>query len=146
MVKQTKMPDFTDHLKPAHDGGAIIAAERARSNINADELSKHLLSQSGFLERQERVVSVLEKEPLFSKKQQLNLSRPDRYHLGLARAKALRRLVKKHGWDHEDYCMAEYLTDEMSPFHLQMTMFSNTVQEQASDEQKAYWLPKIASW
>jgi len=140
------MSDFTDHLKPAHDGGAIIVAERGRSNINADELSKHLLSRNGFLERQEKVVSVLEKEPLFSKKQQLNLSRPDRYHLGLARAKALRRLVRKHGWDQEDYRMAEYLTDEMSPFHLHMNMFSNTVQEQASDEQKAYWLPKIASW
>ena len=140
------MPDFTDHLKPAHDGGTIIATERARSNINIDELSKHLLSRNGFLERQESVVSVLEKEPLFSKKQQFNLSRPDRYHLGLARAKALRRLVKKYGWDHEDYRMAEYLTDEMSPYHLHMSMFFHTVQEQASDEQKAYWLPKIASW
>lgn len=146
VASQTKMPDFTDHLKPAYDGGAIIAAERARSNINVDELSKHLLSRDGFLERQERVVSVLEKEPLFSKKQQLNLSRTDRYHLGLARAKSLRRMVRKYGWDHEDYRIAEYLTDEMSPYHLHMTMFSNTVKEQANDEQKAYWWPKIASW
>ncbi len=140
------MPNFTDRLQPSHDGGTIIAAERARSNINVDELSEHLLSRNGFLERQERIVPVLENEPLFLKKQQSNLSRPDRYHLGLARAKALRRLVKKHGWDHEDYRMAEYLTDEMSPYHLHMSMFSNTVHEQASDEQKAYWWPRIESW
>jgi len=140
------MPDFTDNLKPAYDGAAIIAAERARSSIDVDELSRHLLSRNGFLERQARIVTILEKEPLFSKQQQLNMSRPDRYHLGLARAKALRRLVKKHGWDDEDYRMAEYLTDEMSPYHLHASMFSNTVKEQASDEQKAYWWPKVESW
>lgn len=140
------MPDFTDHLKPAFDGAEIIAAERARSGIDVQELSKHLLSRDGFLERQARIVAILEKEPLFSKKQQLNLSRPDRYHLGLARAKALRRLVKKHGWDQEDYRMAEYLTDEMSPYHLHASMFSTTIKEQASDEQKAYWWPKVEGW
>jgi acyl-CoA oxidase len=140
------MPDFTDNLKPSYDGGAILKEERDRSSISVDELSKHLLSRDDFLERQKRVVSVLEQEPLFSKKQQLNLSRPERYHLGLARAKALRRLVKKHGWDHEDYRMAEYLTDEMSPYHLHMTMFATTVKEQASDEQRKFWWPKIESW
>lgn len=140
------MPDFTDNLKPAHDGATIIEAERARSRIDVDELSEHLLSRDGFLERQARIVTILDKEPLFSKKQQLNLSRPDRYHLGLARAKALRRLVKKHGWTHEDYRMAEYLTDEMSPYHLHASMFSTTIREQASDEQKAYWWPKVESW
>jgi acyl-CoA oxidase len=140
------MPDFTDHLKPSYDGGAILKAERDRSPIDVNELSKHLLSRDGFLERQNRIVPILESEPFFSKKQQLNLSRPERYHLGLARAKALRRLVKKHGWDHEDYRMGEYLTDEMSPYHLHMTMFATTVREQGSDEQRQYWVPKIESW
>ncbi|OCK85349.1 acyl-CoA oxidase [Lepidopterella palustris CBS 459.81] len=140
------MSDFTDNLKPRHDGAATLTAERNGSLISSDELSKHLLSRDGFLPRQARIVEILEKEKLFSKNQQLNLSRPERYHLGLARAKALRRMVEKHGWDHEDYRMAEYLTDEMSPFHLQMTMFATTVREQASEEQKAYWMPKILDW
>lgn len=140
------MPDFTDNLKPSYDGGVILKQERERSSISVDELSKHLLSRDDFLERQKRIVPVLESEPLFNKKQQLNLSRPERYHLGLARAKALRRLDKKHGWDHEDYRMAEYLVDEMSPYHLHMTMFATTVKEQGSDEQRKYWMPKIESW
>jgi acyl-CoA oxidase len=140
------MPDFTDKLKPSYDGGAILKEEREKSSISVDELSKHLLSRDDFLERQKRIVPILERAPLFSKKQQLNLSRPERYHLGLARAKALRRLVKKHGWDHEDYRMAEYLTDEMSPYHLHMTMFATTVKEQGSDEQRKFWWPQIESW
>lgn len=122
------MTDFTDNLKPRYDGAAILNAERNASPLNVDELSGHLLSRDGFLARQEKVLAVLRKEKLFRKEQQLNLSRPERYHLGLARAKAIQRLVRREGWDHEDYKMAEYLNDEMSPFHLHMTMFGTQVQ------------------
>lgn len=70
------MPDFSDNLRPLHDGAEILTKERARSQINVDELAKHLLSRDGFLERQARVTKVLESDSLFSKKQNLNLSRP----------------------------------------------------------------------
>lgn len=141
------MPDFTDNLKPASpDGPETLQKERSGSKLNSDELAKHLLSRNNFLERQKRVVSVLQSDPLFNKKNQLNLSRPDRYHLGLARAKAMRRLVKKHGWDEEDFKIAEYLTDEMSPYHLTHTMFITSIREQSDAAQKAYWLPKVEAW
>src|ERR1700722_11466189 len=141
-----RMADFSKTLKPQYDGSAILQAERTGSNISIDELSNHLLSRNDFLHRQDRIVRVLENDPLFSKAQQLNLSRPDRYHLGLARAKALRRLTVKHGWDMEDFKMAEYLTDEMSPYHLQFSMFATTVREQASEEQLREWWPRIVNY
>lgn len=78
------MSDFTDNLKPLYDGEKTLKDERARSQINVDELAKHLLSRDGFHERQQRVTKILEAEPLFSKKQNLNLSRPVRLcHLPL---------------------------------------------------------------
>lgn len=117
------MPDFTDHLKPAHDGTATLQTERDNSAIDVPQLAEHLLDRDGFLERQEKVLKVLRSEKLFNKDQQLNLSRPERYHLGLARAKAIKRLSRREGWDQADYQMAEYLNDEMSPYHLHMTMF-----------------------
>lgn len=117
------MPDFTDHLKPAHDGTATLQAERDGSAVNAMEFAIHLLGRDGFLERQERVLKILKKEKLFNKDQQLNLSRPERYHLGLARAKAIQRIIRREGWNREDYTMAEYLNDEMSPYFLHMSMF-----------------------
>lgn len=122
------MTDFTDILKPRYDGAAILKAERSASAVNVDELSKHVLSRDDFLERQQKVLAELRKDKLFNKDQQLNLSRPERYHLGLARAKAIQRLGRRQGWDHEDYKMAEYLNDEMSPFHLHMTMFGTQAQ------------------
>jgi acyl-CoA oxidase len=117
------MSDFTDHLKPQYDGAATLRNERTGSSIHVDKLAKHLLSRDGFLERQDKVVEVLSRDKLFNKDQQMNLSRPERYHLGLARAKAIQRIIRREGWDHEDYRMAEYLNDEMSPYHLHMTMF-----------------------
>jgi acyl-CoA oxidase len=121
------MSDFTDQLRPARDGTATLQAERDGSAINVIDLARHLLARDGFLDRQEKVLRVLRKEKLFDKDQQLNFSRPERYHLGLARAKAIQRIIRREGWDHEDYKMAEYLNDEMSPYHLHMSMFGQLV-------------------
>ncbi|KAF2471715.1 acyl-CoA oxidase [Lindgomyces ingoldianus] len=141
------MLDFTDKLKPQYDGAATLQAERNASTINVDELAKHLLSRDGFLERQERILRVLEKEKIFKKDHQMNLSRPERYHLGLARAKAVQRIMRKYSWTtSEDYKMFEYLVDEVSPYHLHLTMFATTVREQGSEAQKKYWMPKILNY
>lgn len=115
--------DFTDHLKPAYNGTAALQAERDGSSVDVAELTRHLLGRDGFLERQEKVLQVLKKEMLFSKDQQLNLSRPERYHLGLARAKAIQRLIRRECWSQEESHMAEYLNDEMGPYFLHMSMF-----------------------
>lgn len=117
------MAYFVSTLAPRYPGDAILGAERAASGLDSAALSRHLLVRDNFLARQERVLNVLRAERLFRKEYVMNLSRPERYHLGLARAKAIRRLGKKHDWDHDDYNMAEYLNDEPSPFFLHMTMF-----------------------
>ncbi|KAJ5577106.1 Acyl-CoA oxidase [Penicillium sp. DV-2018c] len=141
------MPDFTDNLRPSQpDGPTTLAREREQSNVSTEELGQHLLAHDGFLERQSRILSILQQEPLFNKDKQQNLSRPDRFKLGLARAKLVRRLADKHGWNYDDYKMAEYLIDDVSPYYLHMEMFVTTVREQGSEEQRAYWLPLIESW
>lgn len=141
------MVDFSGELKPADPQGPdILARERARSNVNVEQLAEHLLHRNDFLRRQKKVLEVIEGRPKFCKKNQLNLSRPDRYHLGLARAKELRRLSLKHGWDIEDYKMADYLTDEMAPYALQTLMFATSIREQCNEEQRKYWLPKVEQW
>ena len=140
------MSDFTSALKPAYpDGTAALAKERSESLVDVLDLSRQLLGEK-FLERQSRIVAVLQEDALFSKTNQMNLSRPDRYHLGLARAKALRRLSDKLLWDEEDYKFAEYLVDDVSPYFLHLTMFATTIREQGSEQQKAYWMPKIEKW
>lgn len=141
------MPDFSDDLRPSQpDGPSILAHERSQSNLSVQELGQHLLSSDGFLERQSRILSIIEKDPMFSKETQLHLSRADRFKQALARAKYLRRLAVKQNWDQEDHRMAEYLVGDVSPYFLHMEMFVTTVREQGSEEQQAYWLPLIESW
>lgn len=138
------MPDFTDNLKPASpDGATILARERSQSNVPEQELSKHLLSRDDFQGRQQKILKILEKDPLFKKTKQFNLSRPERYQLGLARAKKLRRYEDQYGWNSQDVSMAQYLCDDVSPFMVHYAMFVTTVREQASEEQRKYWMPKI---
>lgn len=142
-----RMKDFSDKLKPASPTGPeILREERGQSNVPIEELANHLLSRNDFLNKQAAVLPVLEKDPLFSKAKQQNLSRPDRYHLGLARAKKLRRLAEQHNWDEEDVIMSKYLCDDVSPYMVHDSMFPTTVREQGSEEQRKYWLPKIEKW
>lgn len=141
------MTGFPDNLKPSEPNGpSILEKERKNSQVSVTEIANHLYAHNGFLERQSRVLSLLLKEPLFSKVQQAQLSRIDRFKLAVARGKLIRRLQDVHQWSLEDYKMAHYLVDEPTPYHLHMQMFRTTILEQASDEQKAFWLPKIESW
>lgn len=141
------MPDFTDRLRPSQpDGPSTLAREREQSNISVDELGRHLLADNGFLERQARILPIVQREALFSKEKQQNLSRPERFKLGLARGKLLRRLADKHDWGNLDYKMAQYLVDDVSPYMLHTEMFITTVREQASKHQQAHWMPLIESW
>lgn len=138
------MPDFTDNLKPASpDGPEILMKERSQSDVPVEELAQHLFSRNDFLGRQERVLKILEKDPLFNKTKQLNLSRPERYQLGLARAKKLRRYADEYRWDAEDISMSQYLCDDVSPYMVHYAMFVTTIREQGDEKQRAYWLPKI---
>jgi acyl-CoA oxidase len=139
--------DFTSTLRPHANanGSEILASERQRSNINSDELSNHLFGAE-YLNRQQRVVEILQKERVFSKSNQANLSRPDRYKLGLARGKRMRQLMDKHNWNEEDLLMAEYLTDDIMPYHLHLSLFNSAMREQTSDSQRAYWIPQMESW
>ncbi|ODH48455.1 hypothetical protein GX48_05432 [Paracoccidioides brasiliensis] len=138
--------DFSAALKPAApDGATILANERARSSIPVHELSQHLLT-SEYLEQQNRVLNVLESDPLFKKTNQANLSRPDRYLLALARSKRIRQFQDKFRWNNDGYSMAASLCDDVLPYHLHTSMFTTTVAQQGSEAQKAYWMPKIEAW
>ncbi|KAL4945271.1 hypothetical protein BDV06DRAFT_231432 [Aspergillus oleicola] len=141
------MPEFTDNLRPGEPSGpSLLAHERAQSPIAVDILAHHLLSHDNFLVRQSRVLQIVASHPLLQKSQQANLSRPQRFKLALARAKILRRLADEHAWAPSEHEMAEYLVDDVSPYMLHMGMFITTIREQASHEQRKYWLPKIEKW
>lgn len=142
----TRDDSWVNNLKPASpDGATTLAAERGRSGIDVKVLGKYLLGE-GFLERQARILPLILKDRLFSKELQANFGHPERYKLGLARAKRLRQMADKYKWDDEDHEMAKYLVDDVSPYQLHQTMFRQTLLEQTSPEQKEYWMGLHDSW
>ncbi|CAH0058043.1 unnamed protein product [Clonostachys solani] len=137
---------WVDQLKPSlPDGPSTLAHERGGSSIDVDAFAQHVLGGE-YLQRQQQVLEILQKEKVFSKEKQANLSRPERYMLGLARGKRMRQLQDKHGWSDDDHEMAKYLVDEISPFQLQNTMFRQTLREQTDEAQRAYWLRRCEDW
>jgi acyl-CoA oxidase len=117
--------------------------KRQKSSVSVDELSKQLLSRNQFLERQSRILKLIENDPLFSKREQLDVSRVERFKVALARNEKMRRLATQHSWDLEDYKIAEYLVDEMSPDYLHYGMFATSVRQQGSSEQIKEWMADI---
>ena len=141
------MADFSDELRPANPQGPdILAKERNKSSIKVHQLASHLLHRGGFLQRQEKILNILKDHVVFSKRNQLNLARPDRYHLALARSKQLRRLSLQHDWNADDHKMAQYLVGEVAPYALHTVMFATSIREQCNEEQLKVWMPRVESW
>lgn len=138
--------DWVDRLVPGGPSGPqSIAAERARSAVDTDALADHIMGPE-YLARQQRILDVLTKDKLFSKENVYNLSRPDRYKLGLARGKRMRQLHNALRWSDEDHDMAKFLVDEISPYQVHTTMFQQTLREQTTDAQRAEWLKAAEDW
>jgi acyl-CoA oxidase len=54
--------------------------------------------------------------------------------------------MDEHNWNEDDLLMAEYLIDDILPYHLHLSLFNSAMREQTSDSQRAYWIPKMESW
>jgi len=86
-----------------------------KSWISVGQLADDLFGHA-YLERQKRVLNIVQDEYVFPKTNQASLSRPDRYALGLARGKRMRQLMDIHKWSEDDLLIAEYLIDDVQPF------------------------------
>ncbi|KAF2471649.1 acyl-CoA oxidase [Lindgomyces ingoldianus] len=135
-------PDWVKQLKPsAPHGSGLLAAERAKSNLPVGRLSELLFTKE-VLNRKQRVLDVLKSEKVFDKSQNYFAGRIDRFGTALARAKKLRNLRLKHGWDLEDFRTANELVSEPGPYALHDSMFLVTIKEQGTPEQHDLFLKK----
>jgi acyl-CoA oxidase len=116
-------PQWVKDLKPSPPQGTdLIQAERNKSKISVEKLSDFLFSKE-VLERQERILKILQAEKVFDKSQNYFDGRVERFKTSLARAKRLRQLQVKHKWDREDYMVANELISEPTPYGLHASMY-----------------------
>jgi acyl-CoA oxidase len=116
-------PQWVKALKPSGpQGGELLAAERDKSKIDVEKLSNFLFTKE-VLDRQDRILKILQAEKVFDKSQNYFDGRVDRFKTSLARAKRLRQLQVKHNWDREDYTCANELISEPTPYGLHASMY-----------------------
>lgn len=116
-------PDWVKALKPAGpQGSELLAQERAQSNVNVEKLSE-LLHSKGSLERQQRLLKMLQPEKVFDKSQNHTLGRVERLQRSLAKAKRLQQLAEQNKWNMEELMTANDLIGEPTPYGLHASMF-----------------------
>lgn len=116
-------PQWVKDLKPSPPQGTdLLAAEREKSKVSVDKLSTFLFTKE-VLERQDRILEILQAEKVFDKSQNYFDGRVDRFKTSLARAKRLRQLQVKHSWDREEYMCANELISEPTPYGLHASMY-----------------------
>jgi acyl-CoA oxidase len=105
-------PQWVKDLKPSPpQGGDLLKAEYAKSKISVEKLSNFLFTKE-VLDRQQRILKILQADKIFDKSQNYFDGRVDRFQTSLARAKRLRQLQVKHSWGEDEYRVANDLISE----------------------------------
>lgn len=119
--------DIPSHLSvPGTSGGRLLEIERSKASFSSKDLARFLLGQEE-LDRQARLLAIIEAEPAFRKAHLAYLSRTDRFAAGVAKEKRFVQLAREHQWDDKDATMAEELIDMPAAMGLHKSMFMGNV-------------------
>jgi acyl-CoA oxidase len=119
----SKTPQWVKDLTPsAPQGSDLLAAERDKSKLSVDKLSNFLFTKE-VLERQQRILNILQSDPVFDKSKNYFDGRVDRFKTALARSKRMRQLEVKHKWTRDELMTANDLISEPGPYGLHASMF-----------------------
>ncbi|MCJ1308408.1 fatty-acyl coenzyme A oxidase [Agyrium rufum] len=139
-------PSWVQKLTPsAPQGSELLEKEREQSNLSVEKLSNYLFTKD-VIDRQAKLLKILEAEKVFDKTNNYFDGRIDRLKTSLARAKRLRQLYVKHKWTQEEYQMANELISEPTPYGLHASMFLITLRDQGTPEQHELFLKKAENY
>ena len=79
---------FPDLPMPAPSGEEILARERSKATFDCDELARYIHGDE-YLERQERLLQILQNEPLFDKSEVYYQGREAKFRSSMAKAKRM---------------------------------------------------------
>ncbi|KAL8283794.1 hypothetical protein RQP46_005226 [Phenoliferia psychrophenolica] len=127
------------HLEePSPKGSDLLTKERRQASFSSQALARHVHGAE-HLERLERILPMVQDEPVFDKSRHHYLGRTEKFRVGLAKEKRLIQMVKEKKWDAPDAAMAEWLIDFRAAYSVHKTMFIKTLENQTTPEQKKLW-------
>ncbi|EDN10338.1 predicted protein [Histoplasma mississippiense (nom. inval.)] len=127
------VPDWVKALKPTSpQGSELLQQERDSSNVSVDKLAE-LIHTKDVLDRQQKILAIMEKEKVFDKSQILSMGRVERLTESLGKAKRIQHLRKQHKWTDDEFIMANDLLSEPTPYALHASMFLKSVHARTSE-------------
>lgn len=136
------VPDWVQQLKPtAPTGTDILGDERAKSNVNVEQLAEFLFEKKT-LQQQDKILKILSSDKVFDKSKDYYRGREDRIFQALARGKRLEQLSQEHKWSQDELAQANNLLSEVTPLAMHYKMFMPTIREQGTPEQHKLFLEK----
>ncbi|ROW15264.1 hypothetical protein VPNG_03088 [Cytospora leucostoma] len=136
------IPDWVQQLKPtAPTGTDILGEERAKSNVNVEQLAEYLFDKKSLRQRDD-ILKILSSDKTFDKSEDYYRGREDRIFQALARGKRLEQLSHKYKWSQDELAQANTLLSEVTPLAMHYKMFMPTIREQGTPEQHKLFLEK----
>jgi acyl-CoA oxidase len=96
-------------------------------------------------ERRKSILEAFTSNPIFSKDAAIypSMARKDVWTRTAQQSRALIELKLTHGWSRTQFMEAIRMTDNFLPVQPQFRIFMSNLERQMSDEQKAFWIPKV---
>lgn len=116
-------PGWVKKLQPSGpQGSELLQHEREQSNVSVAKLAE-LLHTRESLDRQKRILDIVQPEQVFDKSQNHTMGRVERLKRSLGKAKRLQQLRIQHQWSDDDFITANDLIGEPTPYGLHASMF-----------------------
>ncbi len=127
----------------------ILEYERLRSGVDVNSLTRLLDGSDATSRRRRYLTSVLEKDPVFSNKDNPYMNRLERMESALKKAAKLHVLCQRggilHGIGPKDMIHVSRAINEPHPLTLHYLMFIPCIEALFTSEQKHYWLPRCCN-
>ncbi|KAG0236448.1 acyl-coenzyme A oxidase [Actinomortierella wolfii] len=118
-----------------------LAAARTTATFSVSDMTNYIYGGKENVEQRRYIVSLIEKEPIFQKKDWAWLNHTDAVKRGIAMSTRLAEIKMENDLNDLDFATMVEVIDDTLPILLHNGAFIPVITSQGTDEQHAKWLP-----
>ncbi|KAF9978994.1 acyl-coenzyme A oxidase [Actinomortierella ambigua] len=118
-----------------------LAAARSAATFDVDDMTNYIYGGRDNVDQRRYIVSLIEKEPIFQKKDWAWLNHTDAVKRGIAMSARLAEIKMENDLNDYDFATMIEVIDDTLPILLHNGAFIPVISSQGTDEQHDKWLP-----